>query len=146
MKKYLIGLAMATSIFAANGYAAEIKSGTPITADAAGCELLSQKVTINLSSNVFGAFSCQKANNVIKVATCHKGGNRKIETIKCAVVDKDEAGNSVWNDSSCKSTDDTFESQNFGKAAFATTAGGSVAAKSLSGFCDSATPLEAAVK
>ena len=72
-----------------------------------------------------------KANNVIKVATCHKAGSRKIETIKCAVVEKDKDGKSVWNDSSCKDTDSTFESQNFGKAAFATTGGGSVAAKAL---------------
>ncbi|MCQ4304957.1 hypothetical protein [Stutzerimonas frequens] len=146
MKKILTCLALASTLFAANSYAAEIKSGTPITADAAGCELLAQDVTINLSSNVFGAYSCQKANNVIKVATCHKAGSRKIETIKCAVVDKDEDGNSVWNDSSCKDTDSTFESQNFGKAAFATTGGGSVAAKSLAAYCDSASPLEAAVK
>lgn len=146
MKKFLTALTVASCFFAANGYATEIKSGTAITADAAGCELLAQEVTINLSSNVFGAYACQKANNVIKVATCHKAGSRKIETIKCAVVDKDDDGNSIWNGSDCKTTDDTFQSQNFGKAAFATTAGGSVAAKSLAAYCDSAASLEAAVK
>lgn len=146
MKKFLISLAIATSVLATSAYAKEITSGTAITADAAGCELLAQDVTINLSSNVFGAYSCEKANNAIKVATCHKAGSRNKETIKCAIVGKDEDGKSTWNDTSCKETTDTFESQNFGKAAFATTTGGSVASKSLAAYCDSATPLETAVK
>ncbi|MDH0103822.1 hypothetical protein N7320_21115 [Stutzerimonas stutzeri] len=149
MKNIFASVIIASSLFAANSFAATITSGTAIQPGNQGCELLAQAVTINLSSNVYGAYNCVKENNVIKVATCHKAGSRKKETVKCAAVDKDEDDNTVWNDASCEGKtgeDAVFETDNKGKGYFATTAGGSVGAMSLSAFCDSATPVDTLVK
>ncbi|MDH0500537.1 hypothetical protein [Stutzerimonas stutzeri] len=150
MKKIIVALTLSVCAFSMQAFATAISSGTPIQPGNAGCELLAEAVTINLSSNVYGAYNCDKANNTIRVGTCHKGGSRKQATIACAVVSttKDEAGTitNVMNDPSCPKTEyekATFESKSLGKGFLASTAGGSVAASSLAATCDSASPVDA---
>ncbi|TBV14044.1 hypothetical protein [Stutzerimonas kirkiae] len=134
--------------------AATISSGVPIQAGNTGCELLSEAVTINLSSNVYGAYACDLDNNVIRIATCHKAGSRKKSTINCAIVNVNGGANE-WNDTSCSDskaeaaanggTAHTFETDDKGKAFSASTSGGIVGAVSLADFCSSATVLESVV-
>lgn len=150
MKKIVAALTLSACAFGTQAFATAISSGTPIQPGNAGCELLAEAVTINLSSNVYGAYNCDKANNTIRVGTCHKGGSRKQATIACAVVSttKDEttgATTNVMNDPSCPKTEyekATFESKSLGKGFLASTAGGSVAAGSLAATCDSASPVD----
>ena len=59
------GLSMTTQVIAADAGSA-IPSGTAIPATTAGCSLLSEDVTINLSNNVFGAYACNITDNVVK--------------------------------------------------------------------------------
>ncbi len=151
MKKIAACIAITLGVMSTQAFATEIKSGTPIQAGNQGCELLADAVSINLSSNVFGAYNCAKDNNTIRVATCHKAGSRKSGTIACAVVNvipgKDSAEDTVvWNDPSCKDTESTFTSKSNGKGFVASTAGGSVAATSLDAFCDSATVVDSLIK
>lgn len=148
MKKTMAALAFSACIFSMPTFAAPISSGTPIQPGNAGCELLAEAVSINLSSNVYGAYNCDKANNTIRVGTCHKGGSRKQATIACAVVstktDASGAVTNVMNDPSCPTSEyekATFESKSLGKGFLASTAGGSVAASSLGATCDSADPV-----
>ncbi|QLF92945.1 hypothetical protein HW090_06955 [Pseudomonas sp. ABC1] len=134
--------------------ATPISSGVPIQAGNAGCELLSEAVTINLSSNVYGAYHCDLDNNVIRIATCHKAGSRKKSTVNCAVVNVNNGVNE-WNDASCSDAKaeaaanggaaHTFETNDKGKAFSVSTSGGIVGAVSLDAACTSATALEAVI-
>jgi hypothetical protein len=157
MKKLLLSVFIAASTISSFASAAPIASGTPIQPGNTGCQLLSEAVTINLSSNVYGAYTCTTATNVMRVATCHQGGSRKQATVACAIVNivpgTGGAGpTNVWNDADCSddgaaaATADAphqFTSSSLGKAYSASTAGGSVAAISLDAVCTSATPAEA---
>ncbi|GIZ11644.1 hypothetical protein [Pseudomonas sp. NCCP-436] len=153
MKKIVASFIAVAGIFSTSAFATPISSGTPIQPGNQGCALLSEAVTINLSSNVYGAYNCNVANNTIRVATCHKGGSRKQATIACAVVDIIPGENGaddtiVMNDDSCPTTNYegvTFQSNSLGKGYLASTAGGSVAASSLTAICDSATPVNSLV-
>ncbi|MDO9622714.1 MAG: hypothetical protein Q7J46_01805 [Pseudomonas sp.] len=155
MKKLLLSVFIAASTISSFASAAPIASGTPIQPGNTGCQLLSEAVTINLSSNVYGAYTCSTATNVMRVATCHQGGSRKQATVACAIVNVVPASGggttNVWNDTSCTdaraATATTeaphqFTSSSLGKAYSASTAGGSVAAVSLGAVCDSAAPAE----
>ncbi|WP_415753509.1 hypothetical protein [Pseudomonas leptonychotis] len=155
MKKIIMSVFIAASAFSSFASATSIASGTPIQAGNQGCQLLSEAVTINLSSNVHGAYTCNVANNTMRVATCHQGGSRKQATVACAVVDiVDDNGTpkNVWNDSTCTdagaaaatpAAPHQFTSSSLGKAYSASTAGGSVAALSLGAVCTSSAPADA---
>lgn len=137
MKKSIFALffivAASTSMAAS---AAEIKTGTPITTT--DCKLLGEQVTLNLSNNVSGAYSCDEITSTIKVAACHKAGSRKAMDVKCAIVTQAEGDeDAVWNDPSCKETTDTFESSDY-RGYVASSKGGSVAQKELGGNCTAA--------
>ncbi|MGV0056708.1 hypothetical protein [Stutzerimonas sp. 381-2] len=80
------GLSMTTQVIAADAGSA-IPSGTAIPATTAGCSLLSEDVTINLSNNVFGAYACNITDNVIAVATCHPTGRKGNVTVSCDPTD-----------------------------------------------------------
>jgi len=87
MKKVIFalvaGIAFSTSALAADAGAA-ITSGTAIdTTAGAGCSLLSEDVTINLSNSVFGAYACNVTDNVIGVATCHPTGRKGNVSVAC---------------------------------------------------------------
>lgn len=147
MKNIIASVVAIAAFSGASAFATEITPGTPIQPGNQGCELLAEAVTVNLSSNVYAAYSCSTANNTIRVATCHKGGSRKQATIACAAVDviteDDGSTTTVYNDDSCDGTaDQTFTSSSLGKGYQASTAGGSVAATNLGAVCDSAGPVD----
>jgi len=137
MRKILTTLTLATSMFAGASFAAgtNITTGDRITN--AECELLGENVTLTLSNNVHGAYSCEKDNNSITVATCHFAGSRKVGTERCVVIGQDKEGEAIYNGESCEGATptDTFEVDNKGKAFLGSSTGGSIGAKSLDSFC-----------
>lgn len=152
MKKIVASIAVAVGVLSTSAFAApmEIVPGTPIQPGNQGCELLAEAVTINLSSNVHAAYNCIKANNVIRVAACHKGGSRKQGTIACAKVNEyTENGSTVveYNDPSCeRDPTGSFPTDSNGKGFVASTSGGSAAAMNLGSVCNSVTPLNALIQ
>ncbi|MDX1724042.1 MAG: hypothetical protein R3355_13180 [Pseudomonas sp.] len=78
----LLSLAISGVAFATDDAGTAIVSGESITNTAADCSLLSEPVTINLSSGVVGAYACDTTDNVIAVAACHPSG-RKTVTFDC---------------------------------------------------------------
>lgn len=160
MKKILLAVFVAAGTISSFASATPIASGTPIQPGNQGCQLLSEAVTINLSSNVQGAYTCNVANNTMRVATCHQGGSRKQATVACAVVDVvpgvgGAAATNVWNDDSCSdagaaaatpAAPHQFLSSSLGKAYTASTAGGSVAGVSLGAVCTSTAPVDAVLQ
>ena len=91
------GLSAAASVSMAAGVA--VPNGTPITED--DCELLRDRVTINLSSQVVMSYNCNVADNVISVAACHPGGSQKPMTVDCTAIGSNPDGTPIWNDESC---------------------------------------------
>lgn len=89
MKKVIFGIlvsAIASSALAADA-GAPITTGTAIdTTAATGCSLLSEQVTVNLSTGVFGAYACNTVANVIGVATCHPNGRKGDVAVDCDPV------------------------------------------------------------
>jgi len=77
----LLGLLVSCNSFAADGGSA-IATGVEIPNTIAGCSLLSEPVTLNLSNGVVGAYACNTDDNVIGVAACHPNG-RKSVTFDC---------------------------------------------------------------
>lgn len=152
MKKTLASIVVLGALFATSAQAEVISSGVPIQAGNTGCELLSEAVTISLSSNVYGQYSCNTENNVMRVATCHKGGSRKKGTVNCAVVNIKPDGSNEWNSTECSDAKQAaaasggaahvFETDDKGKAFTVSTSGGSVGAASLSAACTGADVLE----
>ncbi|MBM7061513.1 hypothetical protein JQX08_12445 [Pseudomonas sp. UL073] len=145
MKKIISSLIVVGSLFATSAFAVEFSSGEKATQ--ATCELLGQDVVLNLSKNVYGGYGCYKANNVIKVATCHSAGSRKQETIQCAQTGTNPDNTPIYNNSGCQGTTptDTFVSTQYGKAFVATTSGGGVGASNLTAYCESAAVLNSFV-
>lgn len=138
MKKFslalLVGLGLA---YGAAAQAAVLDTAVGITPT--DCNVLGDAVKPSLSKNVVLAYSCNKDQNLVKVASCHQFGSRKIETVTCATTGNDPTtGDPVWNNSSCGSTTDTFQTGNFGKAYVGSSSGGSVAAADLGAACDDA--------
>lgn len=87
MKKTFLVAALGFAISATSAFAADntgtVMSGAVATTD---CSLLSEDVNINLSANVFGAYACNTADNVIAVATCHPNGRKGAVQVACDPV------------------------------------------------------------
>lgn len=116
-------------------YAAVLNTTNGITT--ADCNVLSDTVKPSLSKNVVLAYSCNKDQNVVKVAACHQFGSRKIETVACQATGTNEDGETTYNNSACTgAADQTFQTGNFGKAFTGSSSGGSVAASSMTAACD----------
>lgn len=87
MKKLLITLggivsiAFSTSVFAADNADEAIAAdqigtgeGTRASIAVGDCSLLTEQVSINLSSGVAGGYHCATASNIIAVGACHPNG------------------------------------------------------------------------
>ncbi|WP_303907572.1 hypothetical protein [Thiohalomonas denitrificans] len=134
----LLSLAMMTS-FSAMAAGTNFSTGTVIQNDNTGCELLGEPVTLQLSKNVHGAYSCAVIDASIKVATCHEAGSRKATALQCQSVGTDPLTNeTIWNDSSCTAAADTFDIADFRSYAASST-GGTVAPGALGGACEDST-------
>lgn len=95
MKKVNIALfmtfAIAGNVMAADAGSA-IVNAEQVPNTAAGCSLLSEPVTLNISNGVVGAYACNTEDNIIGVATCHANG-RKSVTFDCnPSLEDDDAG------------------------------------------------------
>lgn len=130
------GLGLSSSVFAAGK---ELPDNGQVTTDAAaGCELLTENIKVNLSSNVKAGFNCNVATNTITVGTCHTAGSRN-PTLTCAVIGQNADGEDVFNDDECTETGTVIEGSgpDF-RGFFGQTSGGSVGAAFLLGSCTAA--------
>ena len=95
------------------------------------CELLAESVDLSTSQNVVGGVNCAPINNLIEVATCHKGGTRGY--ISCAtwsasnVIGGVETGNPI---AGCADTTGVGTSISF-SAFFTSSAGGVMQTRAL---------------
>lgn len=138
MKKNVLALVFMAGMGAAFAVGATAIDDDPITTT--DCPLLGEQVTLNMSNNVSGAYSCDETNSVIMVAACHKAGSRKPTDVPCAIVTP-AAGETpaVYNDSSCTGAEgQTFEITDY-RGYVASSQGGSVAAQDLGGNCTATT-------
>lgn len=139
MKNILSAFVAGLALVSANAFATAIPNDGLV--DTTACSLLGEQVTLSLSNNVSGAYSCDEITSTIKVGACHKAGSRKAMTVLCAVVvPANGADPAVYNDDSCTGVgpDNTFQSSNY-RGYVASSRGGSTAAKDLGGACTAAT-------
>lgn len=126
------GLGMSAAAMAAG---TPITSGDTITSD--DCVLLADQVTLTLSTNVHGAYSCDEFTNTIKIATCHKAGSRKPADIPCAVVYTDpEDDDPIYNSDECANPENQKFTISGYRAFIGSSTGGQVAATKLGESCD----------
>lgn len=124
--------------FAFNASAAPINSNTPITP--ALCAVLADNVTLNLSTRVKGAYTCNEVTNSIKIATCHESGSRKARTGICAgTPNEDDPDVTDWNYQGCNTAGQEVVLGPDYKGFYAITTGGAVLDKQLGGNCTDAT-------
>lgn len=113
-------------------------TGNPITPNN-DCALLAEQVTLNLSTNVIGAYNCDVPNTRIDIGACHQSGSRKPLVVACQATGVDAQGNNIYNDASCDGTpQQTFTIANY-RGYEASTSGGSVGATDLGGSCTATT-------
>lgn len=123
--------------FSMSAFAAPITTA-PITP--ALCAVLADNVTLNLSTNVTGAYSCDEITNSIKIATCHANGSRKARTGTCAGTPNAEDPEKMdWNYSGCSEAGQQVTLGPDYKGFYAITTGGAVVDKELGGNCTTAT-------
>lgn len=95
MKKNFFALAILASFsfgaVAADNAGTAIPDNGLIQAAAAGCSLLTEDVTLNLSNNVFGAYACNTAANIVAIATCHPNGRKGNIAVDCDPVARAES-------------------------------------------------------
>lgn len=134
------GLSLSSSVFAA-GTSIPSNGLVSPSGGEANCELLSERVKVNLSANVSGAFNCNVATNTITVGTCHNAGSRN-PSVVCTKIGEDEDENPIYNVDSCtaETVGQVVESSgpDF-RGFFAQTSGGSVGAAFLAGSCTDTT-------
>lgn len=137
MKKSMtLFVALACGLSFGTAHALQLNTAVGITTAEADCPILNEAVKPALSKNVTLHYSCNADQNLVKVASCHQFGSRKIETVACAVTGETE-GVTQYNDASCDGTpSQTFQTGNFGKAFTGASSGGSVAATALTAACD----------
>lgn len=135
MKKTIVSAFLLGSFFVSTAaMATAIVSGGQITT--AACTLLGEAVTLNLSNNVSGSYSCVEATSTITIAACHSAGSRNTTTVACvnSAAPTDPAD---WNDASCTAATDNFEITDF-RGYRASSQGGRVGAVALGGACTAA--------
>jgi len=139
MKKVAYAILITAGLGMSAAAMAEGKAITSALITSDDCELLADHVRLTLSTNVHGAYSCNKDTNTIKIATCHEAGSRKPADIPCAAVGIDpESGNLIYNFSECDGTEGQkgkIEDYNY-RAFIGSSTGGQVAATELGKSCD----------
>lgn len=138
MKKIIavaILLGSAGMAVAADNAVTQLSSGSYVETTTAGCSLLRDRVTVNLSNGVTGVYNCITATTKVNVGACHTSGSQKPTDITC-VVTGDNNGTPTFNDSSCTvAGQSTTPKQTFsiaGRRGYTgSTTGGSVGATNL---------------
>ena len=147
MKKILIAVVMLMGFGASGAVLAAAgpfnATNIAVTAGVGGdCSMLAEDVTLGVSKNVWGHYTCDEVANVIKVGACHTGGTRK--AIPCSLVDDDADPLTppVPNSSLCTqaqaAASENSDTPDY-SAFTASSAGGSMAARDLGGRCANTT-------
>lgn len=89
MKKQIIATCVALGMSVAAGVAfsapTAFVNNVQVTGGVGGdCPLLSRNITLGVSARVTGAYDCDEATNMVKVAACHEGGSRS--GVTCAAI------------------------------------------------------------
>lgn len=96
MKKNILALMLMASVsfsaVAKDDDAEAIPTNGLIAATTAGCGLLSEDITLNLSSGVLGAYGCNVSDNIISIAACHVNGRKGNVAIDCDPVAREAVG------------------------------------------------------
>lgn len=127
---------VALSLAGVSSFASAVQiDGNPILP--ADCSLLAEQVTLNLSTNVIGAYNCDVPNTRVDIGACHESGSRKPLVVNCTAVGVDPvSGDNIYNDDSCDGTpQQTFTIADY-RGYQASTSGGSVGASDLGGNCN----------
>lgn len=144
MKKQLIAVLMAAGFSMSAGLASAATAFTnnaTVTGGTAGaCTLLSEDVTLGVSSKVHGAWACDETLNLVQVAACHEGGSREGVTCAARTVTAADGTTSVVYQAGCDATTEGKQSTipSYG-AFFASSAGGVMVQQPMDGRCDDAT-------
>lgn len=111
---------------------------TPITP--ALCGVLGENVTLNLSKNNIGDYSCDEPNSIMRVGACNTGGSRTPLTVQCAITSANGVVPVTYNGAGCAGTSptDTFVVSNY-RGYIGNSKGGAVATVDLGGSCTAAT-------
>jgi hypothetical protein len=131
---------------AADNAVTQLSSGTYVENTSAGCSLLRDRVTVNLSNGVTAVYNCMVTAVKVNVGACHSSGSQKPTDITCAATGSDANGNPIFNDSSCTAAGQlTTPKQTFsisGRRGYTgSTTGGSVSATNLNATTCTTTAL-----
>lgn len=138
MKVVVTGLIAISAALVASGVSA---AGTVVSGGViaqSSCDLISEDVSVSLSTGVVGAYDCNPDTDAIKVATCHQNGQRASRKITCVKVGEQDDANStpIYNVSSCTAAGAEVDVTNSYAGYVASTAGGSLGTTNLGGACD----------
>ena len=138
MKKQFIAALMVVG-FGLSAGIASAATGTaftgnePVTGGNAGdCTLLSEDITLGVSSKVHGAWACDETLNLVQVATCHEGGSR---AQGAACVDLDPVAADAQLPPGCSEVGGFSTIPDY-KAFFTSSQGGVTQEYALGGRCD----------
>jgi hypothetical protein len=141
MKKQIFTVAL-SALFVSSAFATTLPANRVITPIA--CPTISTPITINTSSGVNGAYSCNVVGNAAAVALCHSAGSRQARVVGCVLLDdpdgEADSGDEVYNNAgACPAGDGTAQDGEFTIVDFrgfvASTTGGGVGASQLDGAC-----------
>jgi len=137
MKNKLIKAVLFSSIALSISATAAPINNQPITP--ALCPVLGENVTLNLSKNNVGDYTCDEATSTIRVGACNTGGSRTPLTVACVRTSADGVTPVTYNNASCTGeANQTFVVSNY-RGYIANSRGGSVAVVDLGGNCTAAT-------
>lgn len=129
---FLAGMSASVAVNAADPIAQKTGFQGQGEVSTTACKLLASQVTLSLSSNVWGAYSCDEATSVIKVAACHSGGSRKPKEVDCTV---DPADDTKFVPAGCTAATGKVTISDY-SGYVAGSNGGSVGQDVLGGACD----------
>jgi hypothetical protein len=133
------GLASTSGLtFAADDAVTQISSGVYTENTPAGCSLLRDRVTVNVSTGVALVYNCITASVKVNLASCHASGSAKPTNIPCVVTGDDgtPAALPVYNGADCTAegqlTDPVQQTSIAGRRGYvASTIGGSAGGTDL---------------
>jgi hypothetical protein len=107
------------------------------------CALLARDITLGVSAKVTGAYECDEATNMVKVAACHAGGSRSgVTCAEIPVFDDTGTQTGVTYAAGCDATSAAAGTQSpipSYKAFFTSSAGGVMSEQPLDGRCGDST-------
>lgn len=99
----LVLVGVSSVAFAADNSVTQLSSGAYVENTTAGCSILRDRVTVNLSVGVTGVYNCLTASSKVNIGACHASGSQKPTDIPC-VVTGDDGGTppvATYNGANC---------------------------------------------